>query len=45
MKTYKIFDLEIGEGLGMYTYDDAVDQCKSIGTEWRLPRLKELKML
>lgn len=45
MKTYRIFDIEIGEYIKGVPYDNAIDYCKSIGPEWRLPKVKELRMI
>ena len=45
MKFYRIFDVEIGEYSGNMPYDNAVDFCKSMGPEWRLPEVKELRMI
>jgi len=45
MKFYRVFDIEIGEYSGNMPYDNALDFCRSMGPEWRLPKVKELKMI
>jgi hypothetical protein len=45
MKFYRVFDIEIGEYSGNMTYDNALGFCGSMGPEWRLPRVKELRMI
>lgn len=45
MKFYRIFDIEIGEYSVNMPYDNALSFCGSMGPEWRLPRVKELRMI